>query len=213
MEVLELAPGLWRWTARHPGWTPAEDWEPEVGCVYWEAADAVVLVDPLVPPDEGDRFWRALDGDVGRLRRPVRVLLTCARHARSAAEVAARYGGELLLPDVGETAVTGARRLRLGEALPGGAVAVPATPACEEVVYWLPGVRAAVPGDTILGDGAGGVRLCPAAWLRDGQTRADLAAALRPLVVLGVERLLVSHGQPVLAEAASTLERALAEAA
>ena len=44
MDVLEIAPGLWRWTGYH------EEWKQNVGCVYCETQDGVVLVDPLVPP-------------------------------------------------------------------------------------------------------------------------------------------------------------------
>src|SRR5207248_8727865 len=37
MQVQELAPGLWRWTAFYP------EWKDVVGSVYYETADAVVL--------------------------------------------------------------------------------------------------------------------------------------------------------------------------
>ena len=43
MDVLELASGLWRWTTFH------EEWREDVGSVYCETADGVVLIDPLVP--------------------------------------------------------------------------------------------------------------------------------------------------------------------
>jgi len=42
VQVSEIAPGLWRWTAYH------EELRQDVGCVYVEAPDAVCLVDPLV---------------------------------------------------------------------------------------------------------------------------------------------------------------------
>src|SRR5919197_2108682 len=49
MQVQEIALGLWRWTGMHPDWTPGdaspEGWEQEVGCVYYEAPAAVVLID------------------------------------------------------------------------------------------------------------------------------------------------------------------------
>ncbi len=82
MDVQQLAPGLWRWTAYHPDWTPEEGgvdgWDPEVGCIYCETADGIVLVDPLVPaePENAERFWSALDRDVGRVGGAPRVLLT-----------------------------------------------------------------------------------------------------------------------------------------
>ena len=32
-------------------------------------------------------------------------------------------------------------------------------------MYWLPGPGALVPGDRLIGDGEGGVRVCPQSWL------------------------------------------------
>src|SRR5206468_8959668 len=55
MDVLEIAPGLWRWTAYH------DEWKEDVGSTYCETTDGVVLVDPLVPHADQDRFWRSLD--------------------------------------------------------------------------------------------------------------------------------------------------------
>ena len=49
VDVLQIDDGLWRWTALHPDWKVGDDWEQEVGCVYYEAPDATVLLDPLVP--------------------------------------------------------------------------------------------------------------------------------------------------------------------
>jgi hypothetical protein len=42
MQVARIAEGLWRWSAYY------EEWREDVGCVYYEAPDAVVLIDPLV---------------------------------------------------------------------------------------------------------------------------------------------------------------------
>ena len=91
MEVAEIRPGLWRWTAYH------EEWKKDVGCVYLEAPDAVVLIDPLVPPEkaEAKRFRDALDRDVKRAGSPVHVLLKIFWHARSAREIVERYGARL----------------------------------------------------------------------------------------------------------------------
>jgi hypothetical protein len=214
MDVVEVAPGLWRWSTRHPEWTPDEGWEPDVGSVYWEAEQAVVLIDPLVPTDpaEHDHFLLELDRDVERAATPVAILLTNAWHSRSSATIAERYGAELLAPDVGAERVAGATLFAPGDALPGGAIAVPATPAFDEVVYWLPGVRAVVPGDTILGTDGASVRLCPSSWLETGMSQADLAAALRPLLDLGVDHVLVSHGAIVAGDGSAALEQALASA-
>lgn len=91
MQVGELAPGLWWWTARHRDWQPTQSWDPEVRCFYAESEEATLVIDPLVPKEESARFWEALDRDVERRSQPVAVLLTQAAHARSAEEVAARY--------------------------------------------------------------------------------------------------------------------------
>ncbi|HKY24992.1 MAG TPA: MBL fold metallo-hydrolase [Gaiella sp.] len=196
MEVQRIEDGLWRWTALHPDWKPGDDWDAAVGCVYWEADDAVVLVDPLVPSDDADRarFLDALDRDVERVGLPVAILLTCEWHGRGSAELAERYDGTVVGPTI-------------DTALPGATEAI-AAPVAEEVVYWLPAARSVVPGDTLLGTGDG-LSLCPASWLsgRGGLTR--LRSDLSPLLDLPIERVLTSHGPPVLVDGRAALAQAL----
>lgn len=196
MVVERIEDGLWRWTTPHPAWTPGEEWEQDVGCVYWEAGDGVVLVDPLVPVEapERARFLEALDRDVDRLGRPVVVLLTCDWHRRSADELAERYGARVLGPADDEP-------------LPGEARAV-RVPAAEEVVYWLPAGRSAVPGDVLLGSERG-LTLCPESWLEGRGGLEGLVRDLQPLLELPVERVLTSHGPPVLEGGREALARAL----
>ena len=186
MEVQRLAEGLWRWTARHP---TLEDptLGGEVGSVYAETADAVVLIDPLVPaePDERERFFRALDADVERLQRPVAILLTCEWHGRSSDELRSRY-------------TTTDRQ-------PEGVVAHAV--ASDEVVFWLARHGAVVAGDALLG--IGGLRRCPDEWLAERGGSERLAATLHELSELDVAFVLPSHGEPVLHDA----KRALAAAA
>jgi glyoxylase-like metal-dependent hydrolase (beta-lactamase superfamily II) len=207
MDVLEIAPGLWRWTGWH------EEWREDVGSVYCETGDGVVLVDPIVPPEDTDRFWRALDRDVQRLGGPVHVLVSVYWHTRSAAAMVERYDARVWSSSRVRAAV--ARRagvvtdpFRPGDPLPGGIVALP-TARSGEVVYWIPRHGALVPGDVLLGDQAGGVRLCPDSWLPGTKTQADLAASLEPLLDLPIERVLLSHGTPVLESAKAALAMAL----
>lgn len=186
MNVSELAPGLWRWTAPHPNWRQGADWEPEVGCVYYEAAGATVLIDPLVPP-ERERFFEALDRDVERRGVPVAILLTVPWHRRSSAELAERY----------ETTAQNPAEVE------------PFTlPDVEETVWWLSKHATLVVGESLFGDGNGGLSLCPDTWVK-GERRAALRRSLLPLLDLPAERVLVSHGEPVLADGRTTLERAL----
>ena len=203
--MTELAPRLWRWTAYH------DEWRDEVGSVYYEADDAIVLFDPLVPRLEAERFWRALDRDVARAGVPVHVLVTVFWHARSAREIVARYGARLWANRRARAPI--ARRadeptdlFRPGDELPGGARAYDAGRG-NEIVFFVPAHGALVAGDVLLGSP---LRLCPESWLPKGKTYADLARTLRSLLELPVERVLVSHGEPVLADAHATLEAALA---
>jgi glyoxylase-like metal-dependent hydrolase (beta-lactamase superfamily II) len=197
MEVQRIEERLWRWTTPHPEWKDGADWDRDVGCVYWEADDAVVLVDPLIPSaqEERERFLHALDRDVQRMARPVAIFLTCRWHERSYAELAARYDARI----VGSPP-------RIGW-LPQGVTPVD-TPSAEEVVYWLAPVRTVVPGDTLRGTGDG-LALCPESWLEGGGELATLRQELAPLLDLPVERVLTSHGPPVLADGRAALERAL----
>ena len=79
-------------------------------------------------------------------------------------------------------------------------------------MFWLAEHRALVPGDRIIGAPGGGLRLCPGVVARLPAERhhvAELAEALRPLLELPIERVLVSHGEPVLSGGRNALAAAL----
>lgn len=207
MDVEELAPGLWRWTGLHP------EWKEEVGSVYYEAPDAIVLVDPLVPPEDETRFWAALDRDVEQSGKPVDVLATVFWHVRNTREIAERYGARVWAPARGRAAIerragTVTDVFRRGDPLPGGVTAFP-TARAAEVVFWIGEHRAVIPGDVILGDGDGGLRLCPDSWLPETTSPDALRESLRPLLDLPAELVLVSHGVPVRERGAQALARIL----
>lgn len=198
MEIEELRPGLHRWTADHPEAVPdakpgsPADWGPAVGSVAFEGQDALLLVDPLVP----DGGWAALDALVERHGRPVTVITTLGFHRRSRPAVVERYS---------------ATTSRAKRTLPEGVETITIKGAGETMV-WLPEPRALIPGDRVIGDDDGGLRLCPESWLRylpSGVTRAQLAEELRPLLDLPVELVLASHGEPVLTGGRDALSRAI----
>jgi hypothetical protein len=214
MQVDELAPGLWRWTARSPDWSPGMSWEPEVSCFYAETGEATVLVDPLVPEDEAERFWSALDRDVERRKLRVAVLLTQAAHARSAGEVAQRYGGgvwghEGARPKVGDAPFTAVEH---GDELPGGvrALRFDQEPGGSGTPLFLPSHGALAVGDVFISiDGE--LRV----WWGDKHENGDwyaerLLPSLRRWLELPIERLLIAHGPQVgggVDELAAALER------
>ena len=191
MELQQVARGLWRWTAPHPDWEPPKeeddpaDWPRDVGCIAYETDDTLLLIDPLVA-----------DGDFGRLdelaaaKDRVSIAQTVRFHSRSRAELAARYDASAELP-AGVEAI---------EILGAG-----------ETMYWISEHRALVPGDRLLGDRPPRLRMCPGSWLRylGEYTQDDLREALRPLLDLPVELVLVSHGEPVLRDGRRELERAV----
>ncbi len=189
MTVTELAPGLWRWTAPHPDWKEGDDWEQEVGCVYYEAPEATVLIDPLLPP-ERERFFEALDRDVERRGLPVSILLTVPWHARSAGELAKRY-------ETTSATSSSVEAFALSEV--------------DDTLYWLPEHRTLVVGDVMYG-GPTGVHVCPDSYLDERSSQASIREHLRFLLDLPVERILVAHGDPVLEAGRESLERALGQA-
>ena len=189
--VDQLAPGLRRWTAWH------EEWRQEVGSLAVDTADGLALIDPLYPPPE--------------VRRPAQILLTVHFHARSAGELSPKQvwapARDLRLLRNRGVDVTNA--FEPGDELPGGIQSFQ-TARETEVVYWLPDQRALAVGDVLLGAGAkphptpDPLRLCPENWL-DGATHKDLRKSLQPLLDLRLERILVSHGDPVLTGAKDVL--------
>jgi hypothetical protein len=189
--IEELLPGLHRWTAPHPDWeaesepgSPA-DWAQLVGSVALETEHCVVLVDPLVP----DELWPELDELVAG--RPVAVVTTVRWHGRSGDAARARYHSADPPPEI----------------------AFVDFPAADERMVWIEQHHALVPGDRLLGDDGGGLRLCPESWLNyigTGLTLDELRRLLDPLLDLPVELVLVSHGEPVLSGGRDAIRRALA---
>ena len=193
MEAVRIANGLWRWTAEHPRWEhwPNHEREArEVGCIYYEADDATVLFDPLVPAGEEDKFLRHLDADVGRRGLPVVILLTAGWHRRSADELAERYGA------------------RTGGALPAGVEEIPIEGTDErQVAYFLRPYAALVVAEIFSVDVHGELRVCASPALKRPD---ELEASLGRIMELPIERLLVSHGEPVLEDAKARMAEALA---
>lgn len=194
--VAELVPGLRRWTALH------EEWREEVASLAVDTEDGLVLIDPIDPPRG--------------LARPDHVLLTVFWHSRSATELGAPHvwASSRAVRRLQNRGLKVTHAVESGVALPGGIRAFP-TARESEVVYWLPDQKAIVVGDVLLGAGAkpratpDPLRLCPERWLGKS-SQDDLRRSLRPLLELPVQRVLVSHGQPVLRAGKRALTNVLA---
>src|SRR2546423_6040234 len=135
--VREIAPGLWRWTAPHPEWSPdaeadsAADWEQWVGSVLYQTGRDAVFFDPLLPP-EAAPFWEWADSRVRG--RHVSVLTTIGWHRRSRSSFVARYQ---------------ASTSKAKQNLPGGVESFNFR-AAGETMCWLPDQRSLIVGDRIL---------------------------------------------------------------
>jgi glyoxylase-like metal-dependent hydrolase (beta-lactamase superfamily II) len=203
VEIRQLAPQLWWWTAPHPEWGPEElvdgkGWQREVSSYALVGEGSLVLFDPLVPAGEEDEFWTALDGDVEH-HGPPAILLTVYWHARSSREIFDRYEGATLWahePAAEEVAKRApvTNTFEDGAVLPGGVEAI-AMHHVDEAAFWLPGHGSLVLGDSVLGydDRA---ELSPSSWLRDGESVAEQRASVERAVAREPERLLLTHGGP-----------------
>jgi hypothetical protein len=159
--------------------------------VLYESAGHAVFIDPLA--DDGDKaFWAWAEERCAD--RAVVVVLTLRFHGRSRERFVARFGASDELP---------------------AAVEALAFAALDETMYWIPEHRALIPGDRLLGDGDGGLSLCPQSWLRylaRPPTHEQMLEQLAVLLELDVARVLTSHGDPVLVGADAALARALTRA-
>ncbi len=169
------------------------DWDQNVGSVLYETPDVVALIDPLLPSEDRAEFLHWLDARIAS--RPVSILTTIRWHRRDREELAERYRS---------------RSGRAWNALPPGIKQRPLRGA-GETMLWLPAVAALVPGDRLI-RAQGRLQVCPESWLENVHVnRRGLAELLRPLIELPVERVLVSHGAPVLRDGRAALVRAIGE--
>jgi glyoxylase-like metal-dependent hydrolase (beta-lactamase superfamily II) len=204
MNLNQIEPHLWWWTAPHTEWTPrsfrdGQGWQQEVSSYALVENDDLVLFDPLVPVGEEKEFWKALDGDVEH-HGPPAILVTIYWHARSSQEILDRYPGSTLWAHSPAVGAVG-KRVRYtntfeeGDTLPGSVEAL-AMHSMNEAAFWLPRHRALVVGDSVLGyDGR--AEPCPASWLRKSESVEELRASIRRALERAPERLLLTHaGRP-----------------
>lgn len=182
--------GLWHWTATHP----SINWE--VSSYY--LSDERVLIDPLLPPGGLDWF-QEIDST------PAHVLLSCRHHDRDSWEIVEAYGAEVHCVDTGIDELKGrgpVTPFAFGDELPGGAVAYEVDSISpDETALHIPAHRALVCADGVIrSDQQTPLQFVPD-WLMDDpeQTKAGLRAAFAKLLELDFDRLLLAHGQPILA--------------
>jgi len=189
MQLRDIAPGLWIWRLEHPAWTPEQDWQPEVTSTCVESGGEVAVLDPLAPPDGAEELWAPLDA-----HPPTLVVVLKPDHVRDVDLFIRRYGARAYGPalfwrdDVPETEL---EPIEPGSELPGGLVALYDGRGRNETPLWLPEQRALVFADALTAP-EGELRVWSTPWHEE---RA--LPALRALLELPFELVIVSHGEPL----------------
>jgi hypothetical protein len=215
---------LYRWTSPHPEWRTAIEWGRRVASWAVPCGATLVLVDPLLPPP-GDAEAPAADDLLATLAdaaNAVEIVVTIPYHARSAEALYERFRDRRPTRIWGHEAVasrwthddTPLELIRSGKdgphALPAGVLAFPiGNPRRYETPLWFPAQRSLAFGDAVVGY-EGGLRIWQQGPFSPRWYREKFLPTLVPLLELDVERVLVTHGPPVLAGGREALRAALA---
>jgi hypothetical protein len=190
VELRDVAPGLWVWLTDHPDWRPGLDWGPRVASTCVESRGEVALLDPLAPRDDAPKFWARIDA-----RPPTFLAVLKPDHVRDVDFFARRYGTRAFGPDLfhrGDVPETELEWLYPTAELPGGLIALYDGRGRYETPLWLPEQRTIVFADALTAP-EGELRV--GWWMPWHQER--VVPALRKMLELPFERLIVSHGEPV----------------
>jgi hypothetical protein len=202
VEICDVAPGLWLWRARHPHWELGQGWEPVVASTCVESGGERLVLDPLAPPDSAATVWERLDA-----HPPTAAVVLKPDHVRDVDRFVRRYGIPAFGPDrfdrhdIPETEL---EPIYPGSQLPGGLLTLYDGRWRNETPLWLPEQRVLVFADALTAPG-GVLRVWATPWHEE---RA--LPALRALLELPFEQVIVSHGEPVHTRA--DYERALERA-
>ena len=193
VEIRDVAPGLWLWRQPHWEWRESDDWEPEVSSFVVESGGEIVLLDPLAPPPiAGAAVYARLEA-----RKPTAVVILKPDHVRDVDLFVHWYGLPAHGPWLfwkGDAPRTELKPIFQDEVLPGGLVALVDGRGGIERPLYLPEQRALVFADGMTAPkSAGG--LLRIWWTPVLEKRA--LPALRAMLELPFERVLVSHGEPV----------------
>ena len=198
-ELRDIAPGLWLWRVEHPDWEPGLEWEPQVTSVCVESRGEVGVLDALAPPADATALWSRLDD-----RPPTFAAVLKPDHVRDVDLFVERYRARAFGPNLffrHDIPKTELEPIAPGSELPGGLLALHDARGRQETPLYLPEQRALVFADGLTAP-AGELRVWATPWHEQ-----LVLPALRDLLELPFELVIVSHGEPVHARA--EYERAL----
>jgi hypothetical protein len=201
-EIVDVADGLWVWRVDHPDWEPDADWAPAVTSTCVESEGVVVVIDPLDPGVEGGEVWARLDA-----RPPAVAAILKPDHVRDVDLFVRWYGARAYGPFLfwpGDVPRAELSPVQPGDELPGGLRALDDGRGRMETPLYLPEQRVLVFADALTAPG-GTLRVWATRW-HEQRT----LPALRAMLELPFEQVVVAHGDPVhdRAEFVAALERA-----
>jgi glyoxylase-like metal-dependent hydrolase (beta-lactamase superfamily II) len=188
-ELRDVAPGLWIWRREHPDWTPDADWKPWVTSTCVTSGGETAVLDALLPHEDGREIWARLDS-----QPPTLAVVLKPDHVRDVDAFVRRYGSRAFGPwlfwrtDIPETEL---QPIEPGSELPGGLLALYDGRGRNETPLWLPEQRALVFADALTAPD-GELRV----WASPSHEERALPA-LRKLLELPFEVVIVAHGEPV----------------
>jgi hypothetical protein len=189
VEVRDIAPGLWLWRQPHWEWREGADWEPEVSSFVVQSRGETVLLDPLAPPPTAREVYDRLESSP-----PTAIVVLKPDHVRDVDTFVHWYGVPAYGPWLywrDDTPKTEFKPIRRDDELPGGLLALYDGRGGMETPVYLPEQRAIVFADGMTAPG-GDLRI----WWAPGLQVRTLPA-LRAMLDLPFEHVLVSHGEPV----------------
>jgi hypothetical protein len=188
-EVRDVAPGLWIWRVEHPGWSPSTRWDSFVTSTYVESCGEVLVLDALAPPDDARDVWARLDA-----QPPTVAVVLKPDHVRDVDLFVQPYACRAFGPWLffrGDAPETELEYVEPGVEFPGGLLALYEGRFRMEPPLWLLEQRALVFADALTerdrellvwGSPAHEERVLP---------------ALRKMLELPFEHVIISHGAPV----------------
>jgi hypothetical protein len=185
----EIAPGVWSWSARHPGIGA------EVHSCFLAAEG--LLIDPMEPPGGVDR--------IGEIAPPAAILLTNRHHYRASGRFREAYGVPVRCHRAGLHEFTKGEVVEpfeFGDRFAGGALAVPIGALCpEETAFAVDreGGIVALGDSVVRWEPRGPLGFVPDVHMGEepDAVKRGLAESLRRLLERPCTTLVLAHGEPI----------------
>lgn len=199
--IRDLAPGLWIWRAKHPGWTKDADWQPIVTSTFVAAGKERYVLDALAAAPDAKDVWKRLDE-----HPPTGAVVLMPDHVRDVDVFVRRYGAHgygplFYFPD--DLPKNKLEPIRYDRVLPGGMVALFDGRGRLETPMWLPEHHTIVFGDALT-ERNGELRV----WISPSHEKRELPA-LQAMLELPFKQVIISHCDENPVQSRTAFEKAL----